>query len=230
MVSMVTSSPLAMVWIGFNLAEETPVAGFGAGMQMVMSHDEPFVGRLFLLRVMDTRVKPAYDGVLNTSREFDVVLCALQDARRVAVADQFPDRARHRRAGAEFHPLCIAWAQAGFCEHRATGILRVLAAGKLAALPAGTAISSVGCEPGRAGRHCRAGRCDRSRCFRRTRRAGICQCGRSDRRHRRPCPSLPEGAHSLFRRQRQSGFRRYGEGSRLRDGGVREFLEFPGTA
>ena len=104
-------------------------------------------------------VKPAYDGATEYFEGIrDVVLCALQDARHHAVADEFPDRARHRRAGAAIYPVCIAWPQAGFCEHRAIGILRILAAGNWLLYPLEAAISAMGRIKGRAGRHCGAGR------------------------------------------------------------------------
>src|SRR5438105_1643002 len=119
-----------------------------------------FFGGLFLLRVMDTRVKPAYDAAREVE-ESDIVFRSLQNRRRHAAADEFADRSRPHRSALALHPICAARPQAADREHCFAGDLRILAAWKPAALSAGGALCAVGRYARRARRHRGAWRIDR---------------------------------------------------------------------
>ena len=194
--------------------EESPVAGCGAGVQMVMRHEEALVGAgdwvviagldpaihlfedAFLRRVMDTRVKPAYDAALalqgNLKRCF---LCFPKRSAFMLLPSNFLIGLGIVGLILTLTRFAAAWPQARLCEHRTAGHLRILAAWKLAALSAGTAISAVGCDAGRARRHRGAGRIDRSRAFGRPRRDGVQRRGRPHHHRGRSCPSISQCPH-----------------------------------
>src|SRR6266851_9765016 len=81
----------------------------------------------------------------QTFQEASVVFCALQNARRCAVADELPDRHRCLRRDPAGYAIRIPWPQAPDCLDRAACDMRVFAARKLAALSLGTAVSAMGC-------------------------------------------------------------------------------------
>src|SRR6188768_2508514 len=84
-------------------------------------------------REMDTRVKPAYDGLCDWRGALrpggSFVFSAFQDARHHAVADQFPDRNRPGRCGSAGDTLGVARTQAADRLRHLARDMRVLAAG-----------------------------------------------------------------------------------------------------
>src|ERR1700737_1527133 len=73
-----------------------------------------------------------------------IVFCALQNPRHHAAADELPDRRRSCRHHLAGHAMGIAWPQAHDRLGRAARDMRVFAAWKSPALPAGTAFPALG--------------------------------------------------------------------------------------
>src|SRR5450631_762798 len=78
----------------------------------------------------------------QTFQEASFVFHALQNARRDAAADKFPDRSQPPRRASAGHAVGVPWPQGPDRFRRAARDMRVFAAGKLADVSPGAAISA----------------------------------------------------------------------------------------